>query len=148
MDSKLYFEDLAIGMVIEGDEVVVDRTEMLDFARRVDPQPFHLDKAAAERLSFRDVIASGAYTFALGTRAMQPIVRRLAFLPRGVGFELSFKEPVYADDRLKFRSDVAERRASRKPQRGVARMKHECLNQHGGSVMAISVVWRVATRAV
>jgi acyl dehydratase len=91
MDSTLYFEDLAIGMVIEGADVVVDRTEMLDFARRFDPQPFHLDKAAAARLPFRDVIASGAYTFALATRAMQPVVRRLAFLPSGIGFELSFK---------------------------------------------------------
>jgi len=147
MDSKLYFEDLEIGMIIEGDEVVVEHSEMIEFARRFDPQPFHLDKSAAQRLSFQDVIASGAYTFALGTRAMQPVVHRLAFLPSGLGFELSFKSPVYAGDRLKFRSAVAELRPSSKPRRGVATMKHEFTNQRGESVLGISVVWLIATRA-
>jgi len=146
MDSKLYFEDLEIGTIIEGDEVAVDRSEMLDFARRFDPHPFHLDKGAAQLLALQDVIASGAYTFALSARAMQPVVQRLAFLPSGLGFELSFKHPVYASDRLKFRSEVAELRPSSKPQRGVAKMKHEFVNQRGESVLEISVVWLIATR--
>jgi acyl dehydratase len=148
MTKTLFFEDLQIGTVIDGDEVIVDRDEMLNFARRFDPQPFHLDKLAAQQLSLQDVIASGAFTFALGTRAMQPVVRQLAFLPSGLGFELSFKAPVYSGDRLKFRSEVAELRPSSKPGRGVAKMKHQFLNQRGQSVLEISNVWLIATRTV
>ena len=146
MDAKLYFEDLKIGLNLEGDEVTVNRSEMLDFAQRFDPQPFHLDRDAARELSLEAVIASGAFTHALATRAMQPIVKQLAFLPSGLGFELSFKRPVYAGDRLRFRSEVADLRPSRKRERGVVSMKHEFVNQRGESVMSISVVWLIATR--
>ena len=146
MHAKLYFEDLKVGLTLEGDAVTVDRSEMLDFAQRFDPQPFHLDRDAARQLSLDDVIASGAFTYALTTQAMQPVVKQLAFLPSGLGFELSFKRPVYAGDRLRFVSVVADLRPSSKPERGVVSMKHEFVNQHGESVMSISVVWLIATR--
>ena len=66
----LHWEDFPPGTVLECGTLTVDREEVLDFARRFDPQPFHLDEAAAARTHFGGLVASGWHTAALAMRLM------------------------------------------------------------------------------
>lgn len=145
--DKRYFEDLEPGLVFRGDEVAVDRTEMLEFARRYDPQPMHLDDDAARALGLEAAIASGPFTFALSSASMQPIVQReIAFLPGGLGFEMSFVAPVYADDRVRLTVEVTELRTSSKPGRGFAKTTQAVVNQDDVAVLELQNTWVIATR--
>jgi acyl dehydratase len=60
-----YFEDLVEGQEFVGDEVAVDKDEMLEYARKNDPWPFHVDEEAAKESPFGGLIASGGYAISL-----------------------------------------------------------------------------------
>jgi len=90
--EKIYWDDLEEGAVFWGDTVVVDPEEMLEYARRNDPQPFHLDEAAAKATPFGGLIASAGYTVTLWYRSAIPILTNLAFLG---GFEWLIKLPKF-----------------------------------------------------
>lgn len=142
-----YFEDLEVGMVLWGDEVVVDRDEMIAFAQRFDPQPMHLSDSSAQAIGLDAVIASGSFTWALSALSMQGMVREgLALLPGGLKMEVSFTAPVVAGDRLRLRAEVADLRASSKGGRGYARMSQRFLNQQEVATMEVDATWVIATR--
>ena len=112
----LYFEDFTIGWADRFGHVVVARDEVLAFAARYDPQPFHLDDAAAAaNLVFGRIAASGWHTAAM---AMRLIVDRWQALDvRTLGApgldELAWLRPVYPGDALRLESEVLETRPSR-----------------------------------
>ena len=60
--KKIYFEDFKVGQVIELGSCTVSKDEIIAFARKFDPQPFHIDEAAAERSIYGGLIASGMHT--------------------------------------------------------------------------------------
>ena len=66
----LFFEDFEVGDVIELATVSVDETAIVEFARKYDPQPMHLDPAAAAESHFGGLIASGWHTCALSMRVL------------------------------------------------------------------------------
>ena len=81
--DELAFEDFPPGRVFELGTVVVDRDEMVAFARRFDPQPFHVDEKAAETSLFGGLIASGWFTMGLWMRAYADgVLARAAALAR------------------------------------------------------------------
>lgn len=140
------FEDLEVGMVLWGDEVAVDRDEMIAFAERFDPQPMHLSDSEAQAIGLDAVIASGSFTWAMSALSMQGMVREgLVLLPGGLKMEVSFTAPVVAGD-LRLRAEVAELRASSKGGRGYARMAQRFLNQQEVAAMEIDATWVIATR--
>ena len=63
--ATVYFEDLDTGSVHHGSECICDEDEMLEYSRRNDPWPFHIDEAAATHSPFGGVIASGGYIITL-----------------------------------------------------------------------------------
>lgn len=65
---KLWLEDMAPGQTFRFGTYLVDRDEVIDFARRYDPQPFHIDDAAAEKSIFGRLCASGVHTMAMAQR--------------------------------------------------------------------------------
>jgi len=136
-----YFEDYPVGAVYAGGPVTVSEEEILEFARRYDPQPMHVDKAAAEAGQFGGLIASGWHT---GSLTMQMMVRH--FVPRGnlasPGLdELRWLRPVRAGDELSLRVTVESARLSRsKPDQGVVISLVEVLNQHGDVVMSLKPI--------
>ncbi|MEM7253957.1 MAG: MaoC/PaaZ C-terminal domain-containing protein [Pseudomonadota bacterium] len=144
--KRNYFEDLSIGWSARGAEVVVERDEMLRFAAQYDPQPMHLSDAGAQAIGLSRTIASGAYTFALSSASMQPIVGQLAFLPGGLGFEMSFTAPVFAGDRLRLISEIIGLRRSSKSARGWANMHSPFLNEDDAVVLEIKNFWFIACR--
>jgi acyl dehydratase len=137
-----YFEDYPAGAVYGGGSVTVSEQEILDFARRYDPQPMHVDKAAATAGQFGGLIASGWHTGAL---MMQLLTAH--FVPRPGNLaspgldELRWLRPVRPGDRLSLRATVLEARRSRsKPGQGVVTSLVEVLNQSGEVVMSLKPI--------
>ncbi len=143
--EKIYWDDLEEGAVFWGDTVVVDPEEMLEYARRNDPQPFHLDEAAAKATPFGGLIASAGYTVTLWYRSSIPILTKLAFLG---GFEWLIKlpAPVRPNDQLRVRMEIKNRKASSKPGRGYVTVCQDILNQDDTVVFSCEVTWMLATK--
>jgi acyl dehydratase len=131
MSNKLYFEDIRKGDRFAGATVTVDREEMLDFGRRFDDQPMHYDAAAAKEMGFPDVVACGAYTFALSSKATTHIWQQWHFLPSGLGVQLDFLAPLHAGDVLTTEMEILDTRSSSKPGRGWLDTILRCTNQAG-----------------
>ena len=127
-----YFEDYHVGMVDEFGAVTVTAAEIVEFARRYDPQAMHTDAAAA------DLIASGWHTAAMVMRLfVEHYLSKVATLPAPGIDELRWRVPVRPGDTLRVRVTVVETKRSRsKPDRGVVRSLVEVLNQHGEVVMS------------
>jgi acyl dehydratase len=125
----LHFEDLRPGMVFDLGEVTVDEAEMLAFARRFDPQPFHADPVAAVHSSFGGLIASGWFTAALWMRMYVDRVLADSTSQGSPGLsELRWLAPVRAGDVLHGRLTVLESLPSSTRQgRGTAVMRGEVL---------------------
>ena len=122
---ELFFEDLAPGAVFDLGTTVVDRDEMIAFARRFDPQPFHLDPAAGAASVFGDLAASGWFTAGLWMRAyVDNLLTRSAGLGSPGGDEISWPAPVFAGDELRAAMEVLEARVSRsRPELGLITLR-------------------------
>ena len=136
-----YFEDYPVGAVFVGGPIEVGEQDILDFARRYDPQLMHIDKDAAAAGQFGGLIASGWHT---GSLAMQLLVQH--FVPAGnlasPGLdELRWLRPVRPGDRLSLRATVESARRSRSnPGQGVVVSLVEVLNQDGDVVMSLKPI--------
>jgi len=131
-----YFEDFRDGDAFELGEVRMDEAEMVEFARRYDPQPFHVDPDAAARSHFGGLIASGWHT---GSLYMGLLVRALlhdvASLGAGGLEELRWLKPVRPGDVLRARFTILSKRESEKnPRRGTLLNLGELFNQDGERV--------------
>jgi acyl dehydratase len=134
-----YFEDYLPGAVFEYGEIRITEAEIIEFARRYDPQYIHVDQAAAAGGPFGGLIASGWQTVAL---MMRVLVDR--FLPTTASLgspgidELRWLKPVRPGDVLQIRVTVLDATPSRsRPDRGVVRTLVEVLNQDRDVVMSM-----------
>jgi acyl dehydratase len=133
------FEDFEPGQVYELGSTTVTEEEIVDFARRFDPQPFHLDAEAAKDSDFGGLIASGWHT---GAMWMRLYVDSLLGGGSGQGSsgieELRWLAPVRPGDTLSGRLTVLETTPSeRLPHRGTIRIRGEMVNQDGVTVMSM-----------
>ncbi|HZU89806.1 MAG TPA: MaoC family dehydratase [Stellaceae bacterium] len=140
--EERYFEDYPEGAVFEYGSVAVTAAEIVDFARRFDPQPMHLDPAAAAQGPFGGLIASGWHTAALMMRLFaEHFLSQVASLASPGIDELRWLRPVRPGDALRIRVHVLEARPSRtQPDRGVLRTFVEVLNQEDTAVMTLKPV--------
>lgn len=141
----LYFEDLDVGAVYWGDRCTVEKAEMVEYAQRNDPLPMHVDEAAAAKMPFGGLIASGGFTITLWYRSDIPIGRTLAVIA-ALEWHFTLPRPVMAGDTLRTRFTITDKRSSSKPDRGVVKTKQELLNQHGEPVLVCDGVLLIATR--
>ena len=144
----MYLEDLEIGQVTEGGYKFVDRREVIRFATLYDPQPFHIDEAAAKASIFGGLIASGWHTLAMMMRMLVDESRGQLTPMGSPGCEnIRWLQPVRPGDVLHFRSECTETTPSRsKPDRGVAKFKVTVLNQHDEPVMTVTTIGMYARR--
>jgi acyl dehydratase len=139
----LYFDDIEIGAKRSFGRYEVTREEVLEFARKYDPQPFHLSDEGAAGTHFGRLAASGWHTCAM-TMAM--LVENLEAHPQaGLGSpgvdELRWLKPVYPGDRLTVRGKVVETTPSRsKPHIGVVRSENTVTNQDDVAVMRFTSI--------
>jgi acyl dehydratase len=146
--ERRYFEDYRPGAVYEYGYVTLTEDELLDFARRFDPQPMHVDPEFAKNGPFGGLIASGWHTAGLMMRLLADhYLSRVAGLASPGVDELRWPAPVRPGDRLRLRTTIAEVRESRsKPDRGVVSTRAELLNQDDTVVLSLVAVNLVLRR--
>lgn len=134
---KIYFDDFSVGQAVELGPVEVSAADILAFARQFDPQPFHVDEAAARASIFGGLIASGPHTLALFVRLLVEAVLNRSVSLGSPGFErLSWPAPVRPGDTLRGRWTVLECRTSRsRPDRGIVRARGQLFNQRDETVL-------------
>jgi len=139
MAIELYWEDFKVGDTASIGERVVDRDEVIAFATAYDPQPFHIDEAAAEQSAFNGLIASGWHTVAMTMRMMcDAYLNRSASLGSPGVDNVRWLKPVRPGDTISGRRVVLETRASQsRPDMGVVKMRWEISNQKGELVMTM-----------
>ena len=135
--TPFYLEDLSAGQIFRTGSVTVEVGPLKAFAAEFDPQPFHLDEAAAAGSLFGRLVASGWHTAALSMSLMVGGDLRIAGGLIGLGVEtIRWPRPVYPGDLLRVESEILEVRTSRSnPDRGVVRIRSTTLNQDGQDVM-------------
>jgi len=134
-----YFEDFSVGEATDVGSVTVSEEEIIDFASRYDPQPFHVDRQAAIASPYGGLIASGWHTTAL---FMGMFVRAILLDSASLGSpgveEIRWTAPVRPGDTLSARSTVTDARPSSKdPRRGTIFTINEVFNQDGTLVMTL-----------
>jgi acyl dehydratase len=142
-----WFDDLKVGMRFKSGEVTVSKEDMLRFAAEFDPQPFHMDEAAAEATILKGLAASGWHTAAI---AMRLAVMARPFGPHplfGAGVdELRWLKPVRPGDTLHLEGEVVELVPSRTKPQGVVRVKWTAYNQRGEAVYTFNPIAIVPSR--
>lgn len=123
--TGLAFEDLTPGRVFDLGSTVVDRDEMAAFARRFDPQPFHVDEDAAAASLFGGLAASGWFTAGLWMRLyVDAVLSRATSLGSPGGEEIAWPAPVFAGDELRATMEVLDaRRSASRPGLGLVRLR-------------------------
>lgn len=146
-----YFEDLTVGDKASFGSYEVTREEVLAFAEKYDPQPFHLSDAAAAKTHFGRMSASGWHTCAM---TMSMFVEHMKADPSaslgaaGID-ELRWIKPVYPGDTLRCENELLEKKASEKrPEMGSTRARMTVFNQHDEPVMTFIARGLVARRPV
>jgi acyl dehydratase len=140
--EERYFEDYITGSVHQFGSIVVTEAEVIAFAQRFDPQPFHLDPDAARESMFGGLIASGWHTASLMMRLIvEHYLSRVASLGSPGVDELRWLKPVRPGDELSVRVTIGDTQRSRsKPDRGIVHSFVEVFNQNGEVVMSLKAV--------
>jgi acyl dehydratase len=142
-----WFDDLKVGMRFKTDKVTVSKEDILRFAAEFDPQPFHMDEAAAKTTILKGLAASGWHTAAI---AMRLAITARPFGPHpllGAGVdELRWLKPVRPGDTLHLEGEVVELVPSRTKPQGVARVKWTAYNQDGEAVYTFNPIAIVPSR--
>ena len=133
----LYFEDLTPGRRFETAALRIDADQIKAYARQYDPQPFHLDEAAAKASLFGGLAASGWHTASLMMRLIVDGPFRPAGGVIGAGIDdFRWPRPVRPGDSLRVVSEVIEARPSgSRPTIGIVRVRHTTLNQNDEPVL-------------
>lgn len=144
-----YFEDVEVGDQTEFGHYDVTREEMIEFARKYDPQPFHLSDEEAAKTHFGRIAASGWHTCAMTMAVIARYVvgdRQAGLGSPGVD-ELRWLKPVYPGDRLTVSGTVVEKTPSRsKPHIGTFRSRTVVTNQDGVDVMRYTSIVMILRR--
>ena len=135
-----WFEDFEVGRVFRSPGKTLTEAEIVGWAFQYDPQPFHMDREAAERSIYGGLIASGWQTGSLAFRLFmetKPFAPGASLGSPGLD-RLEWLRPVRPGDTLRVVVRVADRRESKsKPDRGIVHLDFEMLNQRGEAVLAM-----------
>jgi acyl dehydratase len=137
-----WYEDYPPGQAQILGDFDVDEAEVIAFATRYDPQPFHVDAQAARRSPYGGLIASGWHTASMMMRLLADHYLHPDSSPGSPGIdELRWIRPVRPGDRLTVRATVLEARPSiSRPDRGLVRTLFEVLDTDGAVVMKVTAM--------
>jgi acyl dehydratase len=137
--AALYLEDLHVGQRFTSGTYYMDEARIKAFAAEFDPQPFHLDEAAARDSLFGRLVASGWHTAAASMRLLATGGLPLANGIIGFGGEILWSKPAKPGDTLRVESEIVEITPSRsKPDRAVVRVRSVTTNQNGDEVQVFT----------
>jgi acyl dehydratase len=136
----LYFEDIIVGSKNSFGHYEVTREEVIEFASKYDPQPFHLDDEAAAQTYFGRLSASGWHTCAMTMRMLvenMKVNQQAGLGSPGVD-EIRWLKPVYPGDTLRVEGEILSKRQSvSKPEMGSFVGRNTVFNQHDEAVMTM-----------
>ena len=144
-----YYEDIAVGDARSFGHYEVTREEVMEFAGKYDPQPFHLDDDAAAATHFGRLSASGWHTCSMTMAMMVENMKseRSAGLGSPGVDQLRWKKPVYPGDTLRCETEVIEkRRSASRPEMGIFKSHIRTYNQHDELVLEMVSNGLIATR--
>jgi acyl dehydratase len=137
--KALYLEDLHVGQRFTSGLYRMDEDRIKAFAAEFDPQPFHLDEAAAQRSIFRGLAASGWHTAAATMRLLVTGGLPLASGLVGLTAEIAWPKPTRSGDTLRVDSEILDILPSRsKPNQGVVTVRCITVNQNGDQVQVLT----------
>lgn len=144
----MYLEDFKVGDEFTSSGITITDAQIIDFALKFDPQPFHVDATAAAAGPFGGLIASGFHTMALSFRLFwQTGVFGDASLGSPGFDELRWLKPVRPGDTLHVVTKVLEvRRSTSKPDRGSVKIGYTTMNQRGEPVMTLVAIQLIKAR--
>lgn len=148
-DALQYFEDLVVGSTARFGRYEVTREEVIEYASKYDPQPFHLDDEAAAKTHFGRLSASGWHTCAMTMRMLVDNLKehRQAGLGSPGLDELRWLKPVYPGDVLRVESELLEKTRSRsRPEMGSFKSIISVFNQDDVKVMTFRSIGLIAVR--
>lgn len=134
----IFYEDLAIGTTRHFGAYEVTREEVMEFASKYDPQPFHLNDEAAAQTHFGRLSASGWHTCSMTMRMM--VENMMNEKSAGLGSpgvdQLRWKKPVYPGDTLRCETELIEkRRSASRPEMGIFKSRIRTFNQNDEIVL-------------
>jgi acyl dehydratase len=134
---RRYYEDFIEGSVATFGPRVVTREEIVAFAAEFDPQPLHLDEAAARDSLLGGLSASGWHACAIMMRFLADNVLAGSSSMGSPGIdEMHWRKPLRPGDRISYRRTVLEKRVSNsRPEMGLIRFRHELVNEAGETVL-------------
>jgi acyl dehydratase len=148
-DGLTYYEDLVVGSTASFGRYEVTRQEVLEFASKYDPQPFHLSDEAAAKTHFGRISASGWHTSAMVMRMLVNNIseRRQAGLGSPGLDELRWLRPVFPGDVLRLETELLEKTRSRsRPEMGSFKSMVKVFNQDDICVMSFRSIGLIAVR--
>ena len=146
----MYFEDLEPGTTASFGQYEVTREEVIEFASKYDPQPFHLSDEAAAQTHFGRISASGWHTCAMVMRMMIDNItqRRQAGLGSPGLDELRWLKPVYPGDTLRVETMLIDKTPSRsRPEMGSFRSEVKVFNQDNLMVATMKSIGLIRRRS-
>src|ERR1700731_3350591 len=143
------FEDFKVGDIAEFGPLMVTAADIKSFAARFDPQPMHLDEAAAQNTVVGGLFASGMHIVCLHMRLFADGVLRDSTSMGSPGVEeVRYLAPVRAGDRLTLRVEVLDTRPSRsRPEMGIVKFRSHMVNADGKPVMRLTSTMLLGRRA-
>jgi acyl dehydratase len=134
---RYYWEDFSVGEVRDLGTIRPSRDEIIAFASQFDPQPFHLDEAAARDSVFGGLCASGWHTCAMAMRLMVTNFLHETSSLGSPGLEnIRWLKPVFPGDTLRLQSTMLDiKPMNKRPDVGLTRNCWEMFNQHGEKVL-------------
>lgn len=145
----IYFEDIEPGIKTSFGSYHVTHEEVVEFASKYDPQPFHLSDEAAAQTHFGRLSASGWHTCAMMMAMLVENMKntRQAGLGSPGQEELRWLKPVYPGDTLRVETEILDKRPSQsRPEMGSYRSRITVRNQHGDAVMTTIAIGLIRTR--
>jgi len=132
---RLWFDDLRVGQRFTTNSHTLDAAQITAYGHAFDPQPFHVDEAAAQASLFKGLAASGWHTAAITMRLLISSGPPIAGGIIGSGGELTWPLPVRPGDTLTVEAEIIEKTPSRsRPERGSVVIRVTTRNQHNETV--------------
>ena len=146
---KIFFEDIVVGQTDAFGSYDVTKDEVIEFASKYDPQPFHLNEEFAKQSVFGGLCASGWHTGSMMMRMMvdHMMDQGLAGLGSPGVDHIGWKKPVFPGDTLSLESEIIDKRDSKsRPTLGLVKSRYKVLNQDGDVVMTMEGNVMIAKR--
>lgn len=142
-----YFEDIAVGETVEVGSHVVSKEEIVRFAEQWDPQPFHVDEAAARESVFGELTASSCHTYSISSLIFSRAGDLKSKTAAMLGMKMNFPNPVRPGDALTMRETCIDKRVSNsRPRYGIVKSRAELVNGRGEPVMVMQSSFMVERR--